>query len=53
VNDLVRGDALTANRPAYVHDVSQVRTLAPVPKPGNILNAAVTFFSHVSESGTP
>jgi 2-keto-4-pentenoate hydratase/2-oxohepta-3-ene-1,7-dioic acid hydratase in catechol pathway len=53
VNELVQSNSLTTNRPAYVREVGQVRTLAPVPKPGTILNAAVNFFSHVSESGTP
>jgi len=49
-NDLIAG----MNRPAYVHDVADVDTLAPIvdPYPGKILNAAVNFYSHVDESGT-
>ncbi len=43
-----RGDA----RPDYVHDVGDVRTLPPIMYPGKILNAAVNFYSHVSEAGT-
>lgn len=41
------------NRPNYVHDVDDVRTLPPIMYPGKILNAAVNFYSHVDESGTP
>ena len=43
-----RGD----ERPAFVHDVDDVRTLPPIMYPGIILNAAVNFYSHVSEAGT-
>ena len=43
-----RGD----ERPSFVHDVDNVRTLPPIMYPGIILNAAVNFFSHVSEAGT-
>jgi hypothetical protein len=30
-----------------------VRTLPPIMYPGKILNAAVNFYSHVNETGTP
>jgi 2,4-diketo-3-deoxy-L-fuconate hydrolase len=53
VNDLVGNNMLGAARPAYVHDVDDVRTLPPIMYPGKILNAAVNFYSHVDESGTP
>jgi len=54
VNDLVRGNRLTAKpRPDYVHDLASVKTLAPIIYPGKILNAAVNFYSHVNETGTP
>jgi 2-keto-4-pentenoate hydratase/2-oxohepta-3-ene-1,7-dioic acid hydratase in catechol pathway len=54
VNDLVADARLAAgSRPAYVHDVGNVRTLPPLLYPGKILNAAVNFYSHVAESGTP
>ena len=43
-----RGD----ERPSFVHDVDSVRTLPPIMYPGKILNAAVNFYSHVSEAGT-
>jgi len=43
-----RGD----DRPDYVHDVGDVRTLPPIMYPGKILNAAVNFYSHVQEAGT-
>ncbi|MGH9321816.1 MAG: fumarylacetoacetate hydrolase family protein [Vicinamibacteria bacterium] len=53
VNHLVENDRLTASRrPAFVHDVGGVRTLAPI-MPGKMLNAAVNFYSHVNEGGTP
>ena len=44
---------LDDNRPDYVHDVADVKTLPPIMYPGKILNAAVNFYSHVDESGTP
>jgi 2-keto-4-pentenoate hydratase/2-oxohepta-3-ene-1,7-dioic acid hydratase in catechol pathway len=45
-----RADGL--DRPAYVHDVDAVKTLPPIMYPGKILNAAVNFYSHVSEAAT-
>jgi hypothetical protein len=48
VNDLVAGNRLAANRPAFVHDLKAVRTMAPILYPGKILNAAVNFYSHVN-----
>jgi 2-keto-4-pentenoate hydratase/2-oxohepta-3-ene-1,7-dioic acid hydratase in catechol pathway len=54
VNDLVGNGLLEANRrPRYMHDVASVRTLPPILYPGKILNAAVNFYSHVNETGTP
>jgi 2-keto-4-pentenoate hydratase/2-oxohepta-3-ene-1,7-dioic acid hydratase in catechol pathway len=54
VNDLVSGDRLAAGgRADYVHDVADLRTLPPIMYPGKILNAAVNFYSHVNETGTP
>lgn len=54
VNHLAAAGALDADeRPAYVHAVGDVRTLPPILYPGKILNAAVNFYSHVEESGTP
>jgi 2-keto-4-pentenoate hydratase/2-oxohepta-3-ene-1,7-dioic acid hydratase in catechol pathway len=53
VTDLVRNKRLAASpRPAYIKDLAQVRTLPPL-MPGKILNAAVNFYSHVGEGGTP
>ena len=52
VNHLVENDMLGANRPSYVHDADEVRTLPPILYPGKILNAAVNFYSHVNETGT-
>jgi 2,4-diketo-3-deoxy-L-fuconate hydrolase len=56
VNDLSSAGRLTGGaRPDYVHDVSSpsVRTLPPLMYPGKIMNAAVNFYSHVNETGTP
>ena len=53
VNDLVRTNALTGSRPSYVRDVSQVRTLAPIPRPRMIMNTAVNFYSHIAENASP
>ncbi len=40
-------------RPGFIHDVDGIRTLPPILYPGKILNAAVNFYSHVNETGTP
>ncbi len=53
VTDLVQGGALTGTRPPYVRDLSQVRTLAPIPRPRMIMNAAVNFYSHIAEGAPP
>ena len=50
VTDVVNNNRLSAqSRPAYIHDVADVRTLAPILYPGKILNAAGNFYSHVCE----
>jgi 2-keto-4-pentenoate hydratase/2-oxohepta-3-ene-1,7-dioic acid hydratase in catechol pathway len=41
------------SRATYVHDVGSIRTLPPILYPSKILNAAVNFYSHVNEAGTP
>ncbi|MDH3423131.1 MAG: fumarylacetoacetate hydrolase family protein, partial [Gemmatimonadota bacterium] len=53
VNHMVGQNMLAGSRPAYVHDLEDVRTLPPIMYPGKILNAAVNFYSHVNETGTP
>jgi 2-keto-4-pentenoate hydratase/2-oxohepta-3-ene-1,7-dioic acid hydratase in catechol pathway len=53
VNELVANDGLGASRPDYVHAVADLRTRPPIMYPGKILNAAVNFYSHVNEAGTP
>ncbi len=53
VNYLVMNDRLGDNRPDFVYDVGEVRTLPPIMYPGKILNAAVNFYSHIDESGSP
>ena len=53
VNSVVNNNRLTGqNRAAFVHDVDDIRTLAPLI-PGKMLNAAVNFYSHVEEANTP
>ena len=53
VNHLIGNERLSGqNRAAFVHDVDDVRTLAPLT-PGKMLNAAVNFYSHVEEANTP
>lgn len=51
VNHHVGNNILSDDRPTYVHNVDDVRTLPPIMYPGKILNAAVNFYSHVDESG--
>ena len=53
VTHLVENNHLGDGRPDYVYEVGDVRTLAPINLPGKIMNAAVNFYSHVNESGTP
>ena len=53
VNYLAANNRLTTARPDYVHDLKSVRTLAPILYPSKVLNAAVNFYSHVNEAGTP
>ena len=54
VNHLAAHDLIDgATRPGFVHAVNEVHTLPPIMYPGKILNAAVNFYSHVNETGTP
>ena len=54
VNHLAAHDMIDgATRPGYIHAVDKVRTLPPIMYPGKIMNAAVNFYSHVNETGTP
>ena len=53
VNYFVAGNRLTTNRADFVHDLKAVRTLPPIMYPSKVLNAAVNFYSHVNEAGTP
>ncbi len=52
-NDVVQSNALAGTRPAYVREVGQVRTLAPIPRPRMIMNTAVNFYSHIAEGAPP
>ena len=53
VNDLVLNNRLDRNRPSYIYELGQIKTLPPIMYPGKIMNAAVNFYSHVNETGTP
>ena len=53
VNELVQSKALDGKRPAYVRDLSQVKTLAPIPRPRQIMMTAVNFYSHIAENAGP
>lgn len=54
VNHLVATKQLDSiDRPSYVHDVRDVRTLAPILRPAKILNAAGNYYGHVSEGASP
>ena len=53
VNDAVNNNRLTGSgRAGFVYDVAELRTRPPIMYPGKILNAAVNFYSHVSEGAT-
>ena len=54
VNHVVNNDLLAGDMQAdYVYGVGDLRTRPPIMYPGKILNAAVNFYSHVSEGATP
>ncbi len=53
VNHLVANDLIDGNRADYIYPVSELRIRPPIMYPGKILNAAVNFYSHVNEAGTP
>jgi 2,4-diketo-3-deoxy-L-fuconate hydrolase len=53
VNDLIADNTLDSNRPAWIHALNEVDTLPPLMYPGKIMNAAVNFYTHVNETGTP
>jgi 2-keto-4-pentenoate hydratase/2-oxohepta-3-ene-1,7-dioic acid hydratase in catechol pathway len=53
VNDLVAGNRLSGpTRADYVHDVGDVKILAPILYPSKIMNAAVNFYTHACEGCT-
>ena len=53
VNDLVQSKALDGKTPAYVRKLADVKTLAPIPRPRQIMMTAVNFYSHISENAAP
>ena len=53
VNALVADNRLSAGaRPDYVHDVGDVKILAPIRYPSKLMNAAVNFYTHACEGCT-
>jgi 2-keto-4-pentenoate hydratase/2-oxohepta-3-ene-1,7-dioic acid hydratase in catechol pathway len=53
VNHLVSTELLSAGtRPGYVHDLQDVRVLAPIQYPSKVMNAAVNFYSHIDEAAS-
>ena len=54
VNDIVANNRVAdGRRPAYIHEVGKIRTLAPILYPGKILNAGGNFYTHLAENNTP
>lgn len=54
VNWAVRANLLSGERrAAWVHDVSRVRTLAPILYPSKMLNAAANYYQHAGEANAP
>jgi 2-keto-4-pentenoate hydratase/2-oxohepta-3-ene-1,7-dioic acid hydratase in catechol pathway len=54
VNSIVAASRLEGqSRPAYIHQVGRVKTLAPILYPTKMLNAAVNYYGHVDESSPP
>jgi 2,4-diketo-3-deoxy-L-fuconate hydrolase len=53
VNELVQSKALDGKPPAYVRKLAEVKTLAPIPRPRQIMMTAVNFYSHISENAPP
>jgi len=50
VNAVVNDNQLAAgNRPDYIHDLDDIRTLAPILYPTKMLNAASNYYGHVDE----
>jgi 2-keto-4-pentenoate hydratase/2-oxohepta-3-ene-1,7-dioic acid hydratase in catechol pathway len=52
-NYLVLNDLLDIDRPVWIHVLDTIDTLPPIMYPGKIMNAAVNFYTHVNETGTP
>lgn len=54
VNWAVRDNRLSGERrAAWVHDVSKLRTLAPILYPSKVLNAAANYYAHAGEASSP
>ena len=54
VNHLAANDMIDGSpRAGFIHELADVRTLPPIMYPGKIMNAAVNFYSHVNETGSP
>jgi 2-keto-4-pentenoate hydratase/2-oxohepta-3-ene-1,7-dioic acid hydratase in catechol pathway len=53
VNEVVQSKTLDSKPPAYVRKLAEVKTLAPIPRPRQIMMTAVNFYSHIAENAAP
>jgi 2,4-diketo-3-deoxy-L-fuconate hydrolase len=53
VNELVQSKSLDGKTPPYVRKLTEVKTLAPIPRPRQIMMTAVNFYSHIAENAAP
>ncbi|MEY4635019.1 MAG: hypothetical protein RJA55_817 [Acidobacteriota bacterium] len=53
VNELVQSKALDGKTPPYVRKLTEVKTLAPIPRPRLMMMTAVNFYSHIAENAAP
>lgn len=53
VNDLVQSKGLDGSTPPYLRKLTEVTTLAPIPRPRQIMMTAVNFYSHIAEDAAP
>ena len=53
VNELVQAKVFEGKQPAYVRQLKEVQTLAPIPRPRQIMMTAVNFYSHIAENAAP
>ena len=47
------GTATNSPEPFKVRKLADVKTLAPIPRPRQIMMTAVNFYSHIAENAAP